>query len=166
VVTLIAAYAIKSLAWTPLRCSVLEKNSRLTLDAITPIADTLKAYRIARATYESLVQAYRDCPTEVGIPMLAADYAAFLHDRDATILWDQRALTVNRRPEIYMNLGVAQREAGDHRAALQNMATALRFDVGYADELGDPAMVAGATREAAEQTRALARERGRAPLGK
>jgi hypothetical protein len=161
-VTVAAVYALRALVWWPLRCSVVEKDTRLRMEAIEPIAETLKGYRVARSNYETMVRAFDECPPSLDVPMLAAANAQLFNDKTAVLLWNERALTVDRRPELYINLALSQIEAGDVQSAVKNFAIAIRFDPHSAEMIGEPRLAALAAREAAAQTAALARARGRA----
>jgi tetratricopeptide (TPR) repeat protein len=112
--TLLLAIAGWSLhRWTlePLRCSLAARTRPTTTSAARK---TLHALRHCTCTPHEL-------HTRAAASEVLGDYAAAIADY-------QRSLTLDRRPETYFSLGMAQLETRDRASAIANLTRACAFD--------------------------------------
>lgn len=88
----------------------------------------LRRTELARQILERSMEWIARCPRDLDIYMIAAASLRELgRSREAISLY-QRAAELDRRPEIYLNLGQAQAEAGLIGEAISNLAEAVIFD--------------------------------------
>lgn len=122
---LIAATAYALDRWTlkPLRCG---HAASLGSDALDH--DTRTIHQTARQVRADLHDCECVSPPDANIPMTLAAAADVSDDPRTAITEYQRALLIDRRPEIYFNLGLAQQETLAHTAALENIVRACAFD--------------------------------------
>jgi hypothetical protein len=74
-------------------------------------------------------------PPHVAIPYTLGAVAEVTGDPTAAIAHYQRALAIERRPEIYLRLGLAQLEALDRKAAIESFVRAGAFDPSLIGEI-------------------------------
>ena len=125
---LIAAtgYALDRWALKPLRCGHAASLGAAALDRAGQAV--FQTQRLARQIRDDL----QDCeclhPPDASIPMTLGAAAEASDDPRTAIAEYQRALQIDRRPEIYFHLGLAQQETLDRAAALENIVRACAFD--------------------------------------
>ena len=130
--------ALYRCSYLPLRCSVNVAVSERDLVAAAGRADNYASIVAARHALDRL----RHCsihPLEVDPPMLTALSYRFLQRDRASIAWYERALTIDRRPEIYLGLGVMQLRAGQREDGLRNLTLACAFAPDMLDGIEDGA---------------------------
>lgn len=125
----------------PLHCNTIVKQqeaaAQLALDSGRPVNPQTIALR-ARTNLDVINAAIRTCPREVGLYMVAAvNYRLIQRPQDAIRMYEA-ALTYDRRPEIYLQLGNTHAEAGNRDAALANLLLALRFRPEYLSAINSP----------------------------
>lgn len=123
VVLLTAGAALAIARWVihPLRCSRAASFGAAALE----VNDTPAAARGIRAELASCTCV---TPPDVLIPVALGAAAKAEGDPPVAIAEYQHALEIDRRPEIYFQLGLAQLEAGDRPAALESLVRACAFD--------------------------------------
>ncbi len=82
---------------------------------------------LLRANLELLHRAAERDPQEVGIPLAIGSMHLLLRAPQAARDWYEKALALEARPEIYLNLGRAQAALGDP-AARDSFEKALKLD--------------------------------------
>ena len=112
----------------PLQCNnidyvVLQRTTTLARMSRSPITVS----RVARANLDRLAPCLTHC-TDVNRLMIAAANERLLHQPVAAIAYYEQAMQYDRRPELYLNLGAAQAEAGRNPEAIANMVTAGIFN--------------------------------------
>jgi tetratricopeptide (TPR) repeat protein len=122
---LIAATGFAIDRWTlqPLRCG---HAASLGADALD--RDNQSVYQAARQVRADLHDCECVSPPDASIPTTLAAAAEASEDPRTAITEYQRALLIDRRPEIYFQLGLALEETLDRPAALENIVRACAFD--------------------------------------
>jgi len=125
---LIAATVYALDRWTikPLRCGHAASLGAAALDREAPTP--LQAQRLARQIRADLQDCACITPPDATIPMTLGAAAEASDDPRIAIAEYQRALQIDRRPEIYFHLGLMQQETLNHPAALENIVRACAFD--------------------------------------
>ncbi|HVS13703.1 MAG TPA: tetratricopeptide repeat protein [Thermoanaerobaculia bacterium] len=67
-------------------------------------------------------------PADARVPLAIGSHYLLLENATSATEWYRRALAVEPRAEIYLNLGRAALLAGDRPAALEHFRTAIRLD--------------------------------------
>lgn len=140
-----AAFAAYALAIAPYAQNLdklaLERNTRGA-----ELAEPFVAARTARANILTARQMLQKNPADVDLYMMLASNQRIVGENQEALAAYDEALRVRPRPEIYLTLGQLQLEMGQRDAAIENMARAVRFEEGLAEEIEDPAV-----REAVEK---------------
>ncbi len=125
---LIAAtvYALDRWTVNPLRCGHAASLGAAALDRESP-AD-FQARRLARQIRDDLQGCACVTPPDASIPMTLGAAAEASDDPRIAIAEYQRALQLDRRPEIYFHLGLMQQETLNRSGALENVVRACAFD--------------------------------------
>lgn len=125
-VLLIAAtsYALDRWALTPLNCA--HAASVGTASLALPQRTGLQTRRVAAELRASLQGC--DCLADAAIPMALGSAAEISDDHRTAIAEYQRALLLDRRPEIYFHLGLEQLETPDRAAGIETLVRACAFD--------------------------------------
>lgn len=133
---LVAATAYALHRWTivPWRCSLAASRASAALQDVDAANDYVKL-RVARSVIASLAGCERVSPPNVQIDYTRAEALALLGDHRAAIAGYQRALTIDRRPEIYFDLGMSHLQLLDRQAAVDDLAHAVAFDPARLDEI-------------------------------
>jgi len=122
------AYALHRWAWLPLRCVHAASTGAAALDQATQQSDESKTLAVATRVRAQLQGCECVSPPDVRIPFTTGGTAAASGDPRAAIPELQRALAIDRRPEIYLALGFAQLDAMDRASAIENIVRAVAFD--------------------------------------
>ncbi|HXI13987.1 MAG TPA: hypothetical protein VNM92_15285 [Thermoanaerobaculia bacterium] len=110
----------------PLRYEVaLQRLEAATLAAVN--MQESQSRILARRTRERVRKYTRRFPDDVRLAMIEGVNERILGQPSAAVTAYERALRYDRRPEIYLNLALAQEEAGRRDEAARNLASALRF---------------------------------------
>jgi tetratricopeptide (TPR) repeat protein len=127
-VLLLAAATMWALdRWTlkPLRCG---HAASLGAAALEPETSTLQTQRLARQIRIDLEGCECVSPPDASISMTLGSAAEASDDPRTAIAEYQRALQLDRRPELYFHLGLMQQETLDSTTALENIVRACAFD--------------------------------------
>jgi tetratricopeptide (TPR) repeat protein len=119
-------FALDRWSLKPLRCGHAASLGAATLDREVPTV--YQAQRLAREIRAGLHDCECISPPDASIPMTLGAAAEASDDPRTAIAEYQRALLIDRRPEIYFHLGLMQQESLDHSAALENIVRACAFD--------------------------------------
>ena len=133
VATLLCAWGLYAWVWVPHRCSLeVTELARRTDGAEKTAADYERTVR-ARRNIADLARLRESSPNDVRVPMLiAANQLLMGLPAEAVRSYDD-ALSVDRRPEIYMARGDALVQLGRVNEAVDSYATAVRFDARFLD---------------------------------
>jgi tetratricopeptide (TPR) repeat protein len=120
------AYALDRWTVRPLRCGHAASLGAAALDRQLP--DFLPPQRLARQIRADLQDCACVTPPDASIPMTLGAAAEASDDPRTAIAEYQRALQLDRRPEIYFHLGLMQQATLNRPAALESIARACAFD--------------------------------------
>ncbi len=129
-----AAGALQRWVVEPVRCSHAASRGSVLLDSLDRAADTRKQAAAARVR-KRLGHCENSCPPDVGIPFTQGGAEEMAGDDPAAIRSYQRALQIDRRPEIYFRLGLAQLGALDRAGGLESLTRACTFDPKLINEI-------------------------------
>jgi tetratricopeptide (TPR) repeat protein len=132
----IAAAGLRYLCQEPYECNRGVKAYEVATTAAT--SKGLAGRRIARRNVVGLEQLETRCRSDVNVAMLLAANASLDERYHVAELAYERALRIDHRPEIYLNLGLVQVEMQKNDEALANFITAVRFDPTILDEVPEP----------------------------
>jgi tetratricopeptide (TPR) repeat protein len=121
------ALAHRQWVFLPLRCVHAASLGEEALNATGQRNDYLTR-RTARRVRADLDGCECIDTADVRIPFTLGTASANAGDPRSAIAQYQRALLIDRRPEIYFTLGLAQLEALDRPAAIANLERACTFD--------------------------------------
>ena len=131
-----ATLALYQCTYVPIHCSreVWRSEQRLST-----LADRNDRFAQASAANETLSR-LSSCdtrPLDVNVPMLIALSYRFLLRHEFAVRSYEQALTIDRRPEIYLGLGMEQLQAGSREAAVNTLFQACSFDPKLLDAIDD-----------------------------
>jgi tetratricopeptide (TPR) repeat protein len=150
---------LRCFCWDPLICSHVERNTRLSsLHAIdtTPYRSAL----IARANLAALRHCQQRLKPDPGIAMIVALNERLVGRSEDAVATYRRAIQYDRRPELYLNLGVALLESNQRQAAIEPLTRAAVFSPSITADIPDGAMralIEATVRERDARIRASAR---------
>ena len=128
-------YALGRCTLHPLRCTYAASTGAAMLEQLNP-----SDYRTRRVAHQLRIE-LEGCqcvsPPDVGTLMARAAAAQDDGDRIAAIAEYLIALLVDRRPEIYLRLGLLQHETGNDDDALNNLVRACAFNPALLEDLPD-----------------------------
>ena len=132
----IATLALYQCAYVPIHCSreVWRSEQRLATSA-----EGTDRSSQASAADQALARLSR-CdarPLDVNVPMLIALSYRFLLRHDFAVRSYEDALAIDRRPEIYLGLGMEQLQVGSREAAVNTLFQACSFDPRLLDAIDD-----------------------------
>lgn len=129
----VAIAAIIPATVEPLRCNDLEavvEQRTLALNRI--VGQQLRVADQARRNIDQV----RPCMTgHVNRYMLAASNARMVNDNATAAALYREALRYDNRPEVYLNLGLAESANGEDAAAVQHLTTACLYDPEMVNEI-------------------------------
>ena len=124
-------YALYRVVYLPLHCA-------RAASIVAAAVETNPTPRTAARVRDALrpCECVRD--REAHIDFILGGVSTALGDDRAAIAAYQRALTIERRPELYFALGMAQLRALDRAAAIESLARACAFDPAWLAEIPYP----------------------------
>jgi hypothetical protein len=128
-----AAAALLPACVEPYRCNVLELEvQQRTVELAKLAASPIFISTNARRNLDRI----RGClHGSVNRYMLAASNARLLHDYSGAVALLREATRYDHRPELYLNLGLAETEAGYDKEGLQHLITACLYNPEMLDEI-------------------------------
>ena len=122
-------YALRQWTWIPLRCAHAASLAQIAIEDAASMSDADKR-NVARRIRADLGDCPCVSPANVAIPTALADAAAMIGDHEIAIAQYERALQLDRRPMLYLRLGLAQLNAFDRPAAIASLTRACAFNPG------------------------------------
>ncbi len=119
-------YALDRWGLNPLRCGHAASLGSAALDRESP--SPIQSQRLARQIRADLQGCACVSPPDANIPMTLGAAAEASDDPRVAIAEYQRALQLDRRPEIYFHLGLMQQATLNRPAALEDLVRACAFD--------------------------------------
>ena len=124
-----AAFAVKTLAVDPLRCNQLERAVIADTEVVFVHPESIESWRVPVLARQSVVRindCLGPCTVNPNLLMLYAANLRVLGQHESAIEAYQRALKLDRRPEIYFNLGMTELALGRQEAAIRDFVKAGR----------------------------------------
>jgi len=136
----VAGFAGYRFSYLPLVCNRIKATVLNRTKMAIAASTQFRAAFIARDNLKRLERC--DLPTEVDVDvaMLAAANYRVLDRQEDAVRQYQRALAVEKRPEIYLNLGQSLERAGRRAEAVRAYAESATFAPLLVDEIEDPAI--------------------------
>lgn len=134
-VALAALYSLYRWCYLPWRCNAFERTAERTLLLTENAEGPVRRATIARENLERTLQSIAHCPHDLDLYMIAGASFRQLERSSEAIPMYEAALTLDRRPEIYLNLGQAEAEANRISDAVRHLATAVIFDPSLISEV-------------------------------
>lgn len=122
-----AVALVERCSYLPCRCNREEAYVRLRTEKIidTP---SVEAARMEQDNVDVLSRCIAQNPTDTTASMLLAANLRLLGRKQEAATVYAKALLYERRPEIYLGLGILQFELGQRDAALENLVRARMFN--------------------------------------
>lgn len=120
-----AVFALHHVVVVPWRCGLIE--GAVSRSTPSERSDNPIIRRRAQENVARILDCAERCKTNVNLAMLAGLNLMILGNEQAAIPLFEQALRYGQRPELYLALAIAQLEAGDREAALQNSIRAADF---------------------------------------
>lgn len=140
-------YALHAYCYVPLHCNVVEKELETRTSFAYRILGTLKSEVMARNNLDDLKACAAHDPTNVNDSMIAAANFAILGQSDAAVREYQNALIYDRRPEIYLNMGLDLLQLHRTAEAERALVTAALFNPAVVDDIPYEAVQASVRRQ-------------------
>lgn len=142
--TAVAVTVALFLAWTfcywPYRCNRLMKPAQARALGALDSRNRVRAALIARDNAVRVDACIHHVPSMLNLYMIAALNRRVVGQYEEAIALYERALTYDRRPEIYFQLGIVQLEAGRREDARRSLDRAVQFDPTILEEIPDDEM--------------------------
>lgn len=126
-VVVVAIALVERCAVLPCQCNRQEAYIQFRTDLIID-APSLEAARAARANIDVLTRCLALNPADAAASMLLAANLQRLGRKQEAATVYVKALQYDRRPELYLSLGIQQFELGQRDAAIENMVRARVFN--------------------------------------
>ncbi len=127
VLAIASAVALDRGVIEPLRCSHAASKASVLLDSLSEATD-MRRRAVAARVLDRLQDCEQISPPDVTIPFAQAVAEEMSENEQAAIAAYQRALQIDRRPEIYFRLGVVQLAALDRNGGIESLTRACTFD--------------------------------------
>lgn len=124
------------LTYVPLECSRAIYRAEALLKVAEKLNDPYRDALSARQSLEMLHACDRET-TNVSAPMLAALSNRILARHEQAVAAYAASLKIDRRPEIYLGLGLEQIAAGHRTAGIDSLVRSCSFDPKYLDAIDD-----------------------------
>jgi hypothetical protein len=141
--SLIAAYRV---AWREYRCNLALARVKSIMEHRDVRSDFVTAL-VARDNQALLDEDCARCRTQrVEFLLLKGTNEVLVHQYGSAIGTYRGALEFDRRPEIYLDIGLTELDRGSYQEALRNLISACEFNFAMSAEIPEPARSEVATR--------------------
>jgi len=150
---LIAAASLQAIQATvvrPYRCAQRKKLAQVVIDQAYRRGESMPSAIVARQHLDEITRCIQESPEDVDLWMNKAALLRLVGLDSEAIKAYEQALRYDRRPEIYLNLGIVQAQQGDKPAAIESYARAVLYSPGLTRALDDPEMRKAVLARAAE----------------
>jgi len=121
----------------PYECNRIKRRATAITEAVYQRDGTLEAKVMARRNLAVMDPCMRVTCRDVSLDMIAAaNLRALGRNEDAAVMY-RHALTLDRRPEIYLNLASSELALGDRNAARDDMLRATMFNPWLIGQIDD-----------------------------
>ena len=131
----LTAFFMHAYVYQPYRCNRIAKVTKAMALAALDTSDPLRAARLARTAGAQAVECLEHEPAMIDLYMVAALSRRILSEREEAIAFYSQALQYDRRPEIYLQIGLTNLEMGRQAEAREPLRRAIAFDKTMADEV-------------------------------
>jgi tetratricopeptide (TPR) repeat protein len=133
-----SSFGLYRWCYLPYRCNIFERATQTSMLAIQDLDAPLRRAAIARRNLERALDWLDLCPEDLDLYMIAGGSFRQLGRSSDAVPMYERALQMDRRPEIYLNLGQSQAESGQTKQAVINLSRAVMFDPSLIAEVPAP----------------------------
>ena len=133
----LGAFAIKRFCVVPYRCNAISGGLQERTFRAAQLEATTEGDILARRNLTQLRALHEGCENDLRWLMLYAANCRIIDDREEAIAAYTRALSLNRRPELYYNRGMTLLEMGKIDDAARDLATAAAFNPDVLNELDE-----------------------------
>ena len=123
----IAAVAIDRYVFVPVSCSHTETYAERLIQRVLTTTPTLRMKTLMRLRREQVDRCISQLPYDVDLRMEAAAFAQFRGDTSGAVDQYRAALKVDRRPELFLDLGNVLYGSGRKQEAIQAFAWLTAF---------------------------------------
>ncbi|MGH9456432.1 MAG: hypothetical protein ACRD2J_02180 [Thermoanaerobaculia bacterium] len=127
-IAVVLAWAVHGYAWERLRCNVVEQEVETRTRAAFADPNPLQRASQARRNLRAIEPCRDACGANVNCAMIRAANLRILGELRAAATEYESALAYDRRPEIYLNLGIVRLQMGDRAGAESAIVSAALFD--------------------------------------
>lgn len=120
-------FAFYRWCFLPYACNIFKRKTEATMLAAENAIGTGRAIT-ARNNVDMTLRWIKRCPNDLDLYMIAGGSLRQIGRSDQAIGMYAMALRLDRRPELYLNLGQSQAEAGQLAEAVPALVEAVRFD--------------------------------------
>jgi tetratricopeptide (TPR) repeat protein len=120
----------------PLHCARAASEASAAMEAGGE-RDDYRTRRVARWAHETLDGCDRTWPLDVRVPFAQGVASQGSGDPKTAVIEYERALAIDRRPEIYFALGLAQLDTLDRNGAIDSLVRACAFDPSRLAQISD-----------------------------
>src|SRR5712691_7179719 len=103
-------------------------------------SDPFNAARLAKRNLQQVEACIPHAPWMIDLYMTAAADYRVVGRADEAVKFYTGALKWDRRPELFLQLGLTELELGHRAGALRALQAAILFDPSMLEEVGDPAL--------------------------
>lgn len=146
-VTIAAAFALYRWCYLPWRCNVADARLLRQTTMALEAAPAPRAIALARSTWRGAVRLLDGCPCSINLYMIAAANDQLLGQDEHAVEMYSRALQYDRRPELFLQLGLAEWRTGRRDAARQHLTAAAVFNPELLLEVTPPELRVAVARE-------------------
>ena len=133
-----AVWSVYRLCYLRYACNLTEARAQARLTRLLAVSDQATARIVARQSIEEMTPCVECAPANVTPYMIRAAALRML-GRPAEAAMDyRRALHVDRRAELYFNLGLTELDAGREEQAADALTTAVFIFYPYIDDIPQP----------------------------
>jgi tetratricopeptide (TPR) repeat protein len=97
--------------------------------------DRLQAPRVARENIEMIRRCLQSAPTDIDLYLLMGRNLAFLGRRAEAVAILDKALQIDRRPEILFDIGMLEIDLNRHDDAVRHLVAACSFNIALNEEI-------------------------------
>jgi hypothetical protein len=130
-----------------------EYQCNLTLSRIKSVMEhqdnrsDFRTMTMARRNLELLIQDCAKCRTQrVDYLLMKGNNEVLVHQYTGALATYRQALQFDRRPEIYLNIGLTELDRGNYAEGVRNLTTACGFNFAMNADIPEPAKTDVATR--------------------
>ncbi len=131
----LAVCAVYRFSWLPYRCEIIKKQRQQIVFSLINLPSSFAVVRSARAGIANMQRCIQTCPTDPDMYMTLAAYQRVLGQLQEASDAYTAALAYDRRPEIFLNLGLVQLQMNQSDLAMGNLTKACLFNLNYVNDI-------------------------------